>query len=60
MAATTYSDEALPAALRARPRPRPRARIASMIGSALDGDGALEAEAAEELAFDEARPGRPG
>lgn len=54
MAATTLSDEALLAALRAHPRLRER--IASMIGSVLDGEDApVEADAAEELVFDEVR-----
>ena len=59
MATAARSDEALLAALRARPRLRER--IASMIGSVLDGDGApVEAEAAEEPVFDVARLRRRG
>lgn len=54
MATTTLSDEALLSAL--REHPRLRERIASMIESVLDGDGApVEADAAEDLVFEEVR-----
>ncbi len=54
MAATTMSDEALVAALRAHPQLR--GRIVSMIGIVMDGDGDLkEADAAEDLLFEEVR-----
>ena len=58
MAARTISDEALLAVL--REHPRLRERIASMIGTVLDGDGSLkETDAAEDFLFEETRlPGR--